>query len=48
MTEKAFWNYRITEVNNYSREQAIEELIKSQKIHEKLNQIDSYIRGLSI
>ena len=45
--EKAYWIEEITRIKNYSREKAINELIKALKIYEKLNQIDSYIKGLS-
>ncbi|MBQ7577022.1 MAG: HindIII family type II restriction endonuclease [Synergistaceae bacterium] len=45
--EKFFWLDEIAKINNYSREQAINELIKSLKIYEKIKQIDSFIRTLS-
>ena len=45
--EKDFWLKKIETIKNYSREQAINELIKTQKIYEKLNQIDKYINGIS-
>ena len=44
--EKDFWLKKIEIINNYSREQAINELIKTQKIYEKLNQIDKYINNI--
>ena len=46
-SEKSFWFEEIAKINNYSREQAINELIKSRKIYEKLNQIDSFIMSLT-
>lgn len=46
--EKSFWESEIANIRQYSREQAIEELIKSKKIMEKLNQIDSYVRSLKL
>ena len=46
--EKTFWLDEIERIKKYSREQAINELIKSRKIHEKLNQIDAYIKNLTL
>lgn len=46
--EKNFWRNKIEEINQLSREEAIRELIKAQKIHEKMNQIDAYIGSLHI
>jgi len=46
-SEKSFWFEEIAKINNYSREQAINELIKSRKVYEKLNQIDSFIMSLT-
>jgi len=45
--EKSFWLEKIETIKNYSRRQAIEELIKTQRIHEKIKQIDNYIGSLS-
>lgn len=45
--EKSYWLDRIQEIKQYSREQAVNELIASLKIHEKLNHIDAYIRSVS-
>lgn len=45
--EKSFWLERIKCIRNYSREQAVNELIDSLKIKEKLNQIEAYIRSIS-
>ena len=46
--EKLFWQEEIRKIESYSREEAIGELIKAKKIHEKIVQIDTYIRGLQI
>lgn len=46
--EKQFWQEEIKKIECYSREEAIHELIKAKKIHEKIAQIDTYIRGLQI
>lgn len=45
--EKDFWIDKIKIIKNYSREQAVNELINSLKINEKLNQINTYIRSIS-
>ncbi|MCU6726661.1 Type-2 restriction enzyme HindIII [uncultured Clostridium sp.] len=47
MIEIIFWNNYIGEIRNYSRERAIEELIKAKKLQEKVNAIKSYINRLS-
>ena len=44
--EKSFWLEKIEIIKNYSREQAIDELIKSQRIYEKIKQIDYYVSSL--
>lgn len=44
--EKLFWQTEIQRVEQYSREEAIAELLKARKIYEKISQIDTYIRGL--
>lgn len=46
--EKLFWQEEIKRIEHYSREEAISELIKAKKIHEKIAQIDTYIKGLQI
>ena len=46
--EKLFWQEEIKKIGLYSREQAINELIKAKKIHEKIAQIDTYIKGLQV
>lgn len=46
--EKLFWQEEIKKIKCYSREEAINELIKAKKIHEKITQIDTYIKGLQI
>lgn len=45
--EKNFWEEEIKNIQKYSRKTAINELIKSKKIREKITQINNYIRGLS-
>ena len=45
-TEKSYWLGRITQIKNYSLEQAVTELIKSLGIHEKIAHIDSYVQGI--
>lgn len=44
--EKYFWETEIENIKQYSRETAINELIKSKKIREKIAKIDDYITGL--
>lgn len=46
-TELAYWNGCIEEIKKYTREEAIEELIKAKKLREKINVISSYIDRLS-
>lgn len=46
-TEIAYWNGCIDEIKNYTKEKAIEELIKAKKIQEKIKEISSYIEKLS-
>ena len=46
--EKFFWQKEIKKIEGYSREEAISELIKAKKIHEKIAQIDTYVKGLQI
>ena len=45
--EKSYWLERIEHIRNYSREQAVNELISTLKINEKLTQIDAYVRSIS-
>ncbi len=46
--ERRFWQEEIQKIKRYSKEEAISELIKAKKIHEKIAQIDAYIKGLQI
>jgi len=46
-TEIAYWNGCIDEIKKYTKEKAIEELIKAKKLQEKINVISSYIGKLS-
>lgn len=46
-TEIAYWNGCIDEIKKYTKEKAIEELIKAKKLKEKINVISSYIEKLS-
>ncbi len=45
-TEKSYWLGRIGQIMHYSRKQAVNELIKSLGIHEKIAHIDSYVNSL--
>lgn len=45
-SEKAFWVKEKNDILGYSRNQAIQELIHSKKIDEKILQIEQYIGGL--
>ncbi|MDR0889951.1 MAG: HindIII family type II restriction endonuclease [Oscillospiraceae bacterium] len=45
--EKSYLEEERKQISMYSREQAIDELIKSKKIDEKIHQITQYIRGIS-
>ena len=45
--EKTYWNEEIRRIKNYSRQKAIDELIASRRIYEKLNQINTYINNIS-
>lgn len=47
-TEIQFWEGEVKKIENYSREEAISELLKTKKIHEKIIQINNYIRSLQI
>jgi type II restriction enzyme len=44
--EIQFWNDRIAEINNYTREKAISELLSSLKLNEKIMSIKKYIDTL--
>lgn len=46
--ETDFWKNEIIRINNYTKEQAIEELIKTKKIDEKIAQIQKYVTGIKI
>lgn len=43
--EKQYWLSVIAEIKEYSREQAIEELLKEKKIDRKIQQIDKTVKG---
>jgi len=45
--EKLYWLAEIRAIEEYSREQAIAELLKSKKIAEKIRQIEFYVNGIS-
>lgn len=44
--EISYWNEEIIKIKNYSKEQAIEELILSKKLNEKIYAISDYIKKL--
>ena len=44
--EKTFWQREIEKIESYTKDKAIEELIKSKKIREKMLQIETYVKGL--
>ena len=46
--EKCFWEAEMRKIEQYSREEAIRELIKAKKIYEKIAQIDTSVRGLQV
>lgn len=46
--EKLFWKEEIAQIQEYTKEQAINELIKAKKIREKISQIEAYVRGLQV
>lgn len=46
-TEITYWNGCIEEIKKYTKEKAIEELIKAKKLQEKINVISLYIDKLS-
>lgn len=41
-----FWQNEISAIKKYSREQAIDELIKSLKLNEKINAISLFMKQL--
>ncbi len=43
-----FWNNKINEINAYTREQAIEELIAAKKLNEKISVIKNYLNKLNV
>jgi type II restriction enzyme len=45
-TEKTFWENEKNNIFKYTKEQAIEELIRTKKIDEKIQQIEQYVGGL--
>lgn len=47
-SEISYWHNVINEISKYSRDQAIDELIKAKKIHGKIEQINSFVEGLSL
>ena len=44
--EIEFWNDCISEIRKYTREEAIEELIKAKKLYEKISVINTYVERL--
>ncbi len=48
ISEKQYWNEEIATIQRFTRERAIEELIKAKKIREKIAQIDIYVEGLKL
>ena len=44
--EIKYWQEKIEKIKNYSRTEAIEELLKSLKIEEKIKTIQKYINDL--
>lgn len=45
--EISYWKECEAEIRNYTREKAVEELIKARKIQQKIDTIDRYVSGLS-
>lgn len=45
--EISYWENERNTILKFTRMKAIEELIKSRKINEKISQINSFINGLS-
>lgn len=48
IVEKQYWFQEIDTIKNYTKEIAIEELIKARKINEKITQIDKFVRGIKL
>ena len=46
-TEIEYWTGCIEEIKKYTKEKAIEELIKAKKLQEKINVISQYIDKLN-
>jgi type II restriction enzyme len=46
-SEISYWNEKIREINNYTRERAIKELISAQKLNEKISAIRAYVNKLN-
>lgn len=46
-TEISYWNKYVKTIKKYTREQAIDELIKAKKLQEKINAINTYVDKLS-
>lgn len=46
--EVGFWKEKITEIRNYSREKAVEELLTALKIEQKITVIQDFIRKLPV
>ncbi|MDR0942315.1 MAG: HindIII family type II restriction endonuclease [Holosporales bacterium] len=45
VVEKTYWKEVKSDIQNYSKEKAIKELLKAMKIDEKIFQIDAYVEG---
>lgn len=46
--EISYWENEIRQINTYSRERAIEELIAAKKLNEKINTISGYLKKLDV
>ena len=46
--EISYWENEIRQINKYSRERAIEELIAAKKLNEKINTITGYLKKLDV
>ena len=44
--EIEYWNDCIAQIKKYTRDEAIEELIRAKKLHEKISVINAYIEKL--
>jgi len=47
VTELKYWEAQVAHIRTYTRERAIEELLKEKKIFSKIKQIESFIAGIS-